>query len=89
MTDSEMWMEMHYGLKAVGDEALDSEGLCEMLDNYLASGAISSEQWKRMERRLNDTFDPTGLTGYYWPEGKAAPRIKACLKMAKLTEGKT
>ena len=87
-TDSEMWMECYYGLKAVGDDALDGGGLCWMLTDYHLSDVIDRTQWVRMKRQLQATCDPYGCEGYYWPAGKAAPRIKACLMLAKLTEGK-
>ena len=89
MTDSEMWMECYYGLEVLGDDALAGKGLCYLLDRYWSIDVI--------DKQLRATFgiysDEYGYYwpyeyGYYWPAGQSAPRIKACLKLAKLTEGK-
>ena len=89
MTDSEMWMELHYGLKAAGADALDGGGLCRMLYRYSYACVIGIDQLNRMRWQLKDAFGlQVDAIGYYWPQGRAVPRIKACLKLAKLTEGK-
>ena len=89
MTDSEMWAEIAEGLKAVGDEALNGVGLCFILAEYYVSNVIGYKQHRRMVWQLRDAFGrQVDNNRYYWPAGQAAPRIKACLKLAKLTEGK-
>jgi len=60
------------------------KGLCDCLSVMRADDIISDRQHRRMFKQLHDRFD--NGKGYFWPEGRVKPRIKACRILAELSE---
>ena len=75
---------VHYYLQNGG---WPSQGLCYCLRRVLQVGALSEKQEIRMHRQLIRKYGHLQRpTGYYWPVGQIAPRVRACLSLARYKE---
>jgi hypothetical protein len=86
MKTSEAWTILADTLEACGMPQNYSQdnyctGLCHCLSVMCADGIISDRQHRLMFRQLVIRF--YNGKGFYWPEGKVKPRIKACRILAK------
>ena len=92
MTEAEAWESIADYMEGTGEMVpcdtfgeTNCDGLCSSIYSMADDNVITPRVMHKMMHRLLYVYGREHHpTDYYWPEGRVAPRIKACRRLAEL-----